>query len=317
MFFWGRLMSSFFDPSLIQMADGAFIREAEVDRALNRLIPRAHISKGSFTYPSKSELRDLAWNHMDQHHRPYIHRTYGAASRIFISKPAAFSLTRFGRWPIILPVFDGCHKENGFYQVIVMLGLLVVINVIECNPDANGTKMDVTWAIASHRWLRFLHPILHRRLVRLNDVQNREDDVMRDRRVELRAAGYHFKTDVPDFLNSNVVENNTLFPPISVPGVISLASLPEGSAIEVPVSNRSFIFKREGSEVDVWPGVCPHEGAEIKVGDLNGKLVKCPWHGLEFGARRLTAVTQELTVCGAQLTLSGKQILVGSPPSRG
>src|SRR5262249_52041416 len=154
-----------------------------------------HITKGHFSYPARAELRDLVWNHMDQNHRPFIHRTYGDATRVHIGERSAFSLTRFGNWPVVLPVFDGQHKENGFYQILCLFGTIVVINIIECNATEQGNRMDIDWAIASHRWLRFLHGPLDRRLRRLNDVQNREDEVIRDRRVELRAAGYRFLTD--------------------------------------------------------------------------------------------------------------------------
>lgn len=303
-------MPAFFDSTLAEMMGGGFIREGAIDDALRRLIPGAHISKGEFSYPSRAELRDLAWNHMDQNHRPFIHRTYGNASRIHIGRQSSFSLTRFGNWPVVIPVFDGYFKENGFYQVLVLFGLLAVVNVIECNSADNGTKMDVSWTIASHRWLRFLHPWLHRRLVRLNDVQNREDDPVRDRRVALRALGYRFKTDEPDFVNSNVIENNTIFPPVSTPGSIVVHDLPDQRAIEVPVANRSLILRRDGAAVDVWPGVCPHEGAELKTEDLCDKVVKCPLHGLEFASRRLVEGQNGITVCGARLALANGRIEV-------
>ena len=303
-------MAAFFDPALAENGGAGFIREGKVDEALRRLIPGAHISKGHYSYPARSELRDLVWNHMDQNHRPLIHRTYGEASRIFIDGRASFSLTRFGGWPIVIPVFDGYFKENGFYQVMVLFGLIAVINVIECNPDGANSKMDISWAIASHRWLRFLHPILSRRFVRLNEVQNGEDDPIRDRRIALRAAGYRFKTDDPDFMNSNVIENNTVFPPVTAPGEIALGDLPDRSAVQVAIAGRAFILRRDGGGVEVWPGVCPHEGAELAAAHVTGTSVKCPWHGLQFAARRLTSGGQAIEVCGARLELAADRILV-------
>ena len=308
-------MAAFFDPALAENGGAGFIREGKVDEALRRLIPGAHISKGHYSYPARSELRDLVWNHMDQNHRRLIHRTYGEASRIFLDRRASFSLTRFGGWPIIIPVFDGYFKENGFYQVIILFGLIAVINVIECNPDGNDTKMDIGWAIASHRWLRFLHPALSRRFVRLNEVQNREDDPIRDRRIALRAAGYRFKTDDPDFMNSNVVDNNTVFPPVAAPGEIALGDLPDRQAVQVPIAGRAFILRRDGGGVEVWPGVCPHEGAELAAADLRGAAVRCPWHGLEFAARRLVEGGHGIEICGARLDLTGGRIVVKSPSS--
>jgi nitrite reductase/ring-hydroxylating ferredoxin subunit len=308
-------MTAFFDPALFEQGGAAFIREGKLDEALRKLIPGASISKGCYSYPSRSELRDLVWNHMDQNHRPFIHRTYGEASRIFIDGRASFSLTRFGGWPIVIPVFDGYYKENGFYQVMVLFGLIAVVNVIECQSAGNGTKMDISWAIASHRWLRFLHPLLHRRFVRLNEVQNREDNPIRDRRIALRAAGYRFKTDNPDFINANVIENNAIFPPVAAPDGIALAALPDQRAVRVPFAERAFILRRDRDAVEVWPGVCLHEGAELDVRHLGDAVVKCPWHGLEFAARRLEEGGRAVELCGARLDLAGGKILVNPLPS--
>jgi nitrite reductase/ring-hydroxylating ferredoxin subunit len=303
-------MPAFFDPALAETSGAGFIREGKVDEALRRLIPGAHLSKGSYSYPSRSELRDLVWNHMDQNHRPFLHRTYEDAGRLFIDRHASFSLTRFGRWPIVIPVFDGYFKENGFYQIMVLFGLIAVVNVIECTPAGEQTKIDVSWTIASHRWLRLLHPLLHRRFLKLNDVQNREDDPVRDRRIALRAAGYRFKTDEPDFVNSNVIENNTIFPPVSAQQTIATADLPDGRVVQKTVAGRELLLRRDGDAISVWPGVCPHEGAELGCSAVRGELVKCPWHGLEFRARRLAEGQQGIQICGARLSLANGSISV-------
>lgn len=308
-------MTTFFDSTLFEQGGAAFIREGKIDEALRKLLPGASITKGHYSYPSRSELRDLVWNHMDQNHRPFIHRTYGEASRIFINGRASFSLTRFGGWPIVIPVFDGYYKENGFYQVMVLFGLIAVVNIIECNTAGNGTKMDVRWAIASHRWLRFLHPLLNRRFVRLNDVQNREDEPIRDRRIALRAAGYRFKTDNPDFINSNVIKNNAIFPPMRAPGTIALADLPDQRAVRIPLAERAFILRRDRDAVEVWPGVCLHEGAELGVEHLGGAVAKCPWHGLEFAAQRLVEGGRTIEICGTRLDLANGKIMVNPLPS--
>ncbi len=292
---------SFFDPALLDSLGGAFIREDKIDEALARLIPKARLTKGHFSYPATLEARDLVWNHMDQNHRPFIHRTYGDAMRIAISERLAFSLTRFGNWPMVLPVFDGQHKENGFYQVITLLGVLVVINVIECNGKGRDTRMDISWVIASHRFLRFLHRPLDRRLRRLNLVQNQEDDQMRDRRLQLRSAGYEFATDDPNFINSNKIANNVIFPHLTSTHSVSIADLAEGVPRTIEVGDRAYVVRRFDDEVDVWPGVCPHEGAALSQEDIDGRSIKCRWHGLEFPARRLKSGSVGVAICGARL----------------
>ena len=294
---------SFFDPTLIEKWGSAFIREDKVDEALARLIPNVRISKGSFTCPGYAEPRDLLWNHMDQNHRPHIHRTYGEAMRVFIGPRAAFSLTRFGGWPILIPVFDGHFKDNGFYQIMSLFGLIVVINTIECHVTAGATRMEINWAIASHRFLSFLHPMLDRRLRRLNIIQNEEDEVIRKRRVEMRGQGYRFATDDADFINSNAMANNVVFPPLGAPQSIAIDALPEGQARRIEAGERAYIVRRTKETIEIWPGVCPHEGAVMASEDLRGSALKCSWHGLEYGPRRLDPGGSAIAMCGASIML--------------
>lgn len=303
-------MRTFFDPALIEQWGGAFIREDKLQSSLARLIPKLHVTKGHYSCSAQAELRDLAWNHMDQNHRPYIHRTYGDAIRIHIGQRSAFSLTRFGGWPVILPVFDGHHKENGFYQIVCLFGLIVVVTIIECNATEQGTRMDVDWAIASHRLLRFLHGPLDRRLWRLNDLQNGEDEVMRDQRVALRVAGYRFLTDAPDFINANAMANNVVYPPLAQSHSVALSDLPEGRTQRLEVGERAYVVRRSGEAIEVWPGICPHEGAPLDTEHVAGATAKCPWHGLEYAARRLSPGASEITVCGARLQLVDSQLTI-------
>lgn len=303
-------MVAFFDPSLIDLGGNGFFREDKLVESLKMLIPNAHLSTGKYTLHSTAGIPDLAWNNMDQEHRPHIHRTYAHAMRIFVSPRGTFSLTRFGRWPSCIPVFDGQHKPNGFYQVIMLFSLFVVVIVSDYVEEGGGTRLNFQWTIASHRSLKFLHPFLHRRLVKLNEVQNAEDDVVRMRRVELRKAGYRFGTDVPDFYNSNVVAHNTIFPPISAPASILLSDLPNGKPYRVELADRGYIMQRENDGVKIWPGICLHEGAQLDTSNLRNDRVVCPWHGLSYGPQRLNTTNPEITMCGAQMRLMIDRIVL-------
>jgi nitrite reductase/ring-hydroxylating ferredoxin subunit len=306
---------SFFDPRLLEFDDAVFLDPGKIDEALRRLMPSAFLSKGSFSYPSRAPLCDLVWNHMDQNHRPLIHSTYEQAARVFIDRRASFSLTRFGKWPIAIPVFDGYVRENCFYQVMVLFGLVIVVCLVECKESESGTSMEISWTTASHWLLRFIHPYLNRRIRELNDVQNRDDDPIRDQRVALREAQYRFATDDPDFINSNVMANNVKFPPVAGTHTIAMETLPEGQPHKVVVADRTLIVRRTGKALEVWPGICPHEGAPIETRDLKGTSVVCAWHGLEFGPRRLGPASGRVVVCGAALELAGDELKVGPAPA--
>jgi hypothetical protein len=311
-------MPSFFDPHVVEQWGGAFLREDRIEEALRTLIPGAAITEGHYSYPSRAETRDLVWNHMDQNHRPTIHATYGGAARIHIGAEAAFSLTRFGRWPLLIPVFDGHHKENGFYQIIVLFGLFVVVTIIECNGVGGASRMDIRWFIASHRLLRFLHKPLNRRLVRLNEVQNVADDEIRDRRIALRAEGYSFVTDRPDFRTANMVANDVIFPPLASVLAIVLADLALDEPRRVELGGRAFILRRRSDgAADVWPGICLHEGAALEPAHIEGRVVKCPWHGLEWAAGQLSERNPNVEMCGARLELVAGRIHLRPSARRG
>src|SRR5262249_14340396 len=146
--------------------------------------------------------------------------------------------------------------------------------------------------------------ILDRRLRRLNVVQNAEDAEIRERRVELRAMGYRFGTDSPDFINANALSNNVAFPPLANARSIAIAEIPDGQSKRLDVGDRAYVVRRAGEAVEVWPGVCLHEGAALAPGDLRGNTIKCPWHGLEYGGRQLKPGGDAISLCGARLELA-------------
>jgi hypothetical protein len=170
--------------------------------------------------------------------------------------------------------------------------------------------MDISWAIASHRLLRILHPILDRRLRRLNVVQNGEDAEIRERRVELRGMGYRFCTDRPDFINANALSNNVAFPPLAGARFVAIDEIPDGQSKRIDIGDRAFVVRRVGEAVDIWPGVCLHEGAVMAPSDLRGNTIKCPWHGLEYGGRRLKPGGDPLSLCGARLELADGELKI-------
>ncbi len=175
--------------------------------------------------------------------------------------------------------------------------------------------MNVRWFIATHRLLRFVHGSIGRRLRRLNEEQNRDDDAIRDRRADLRARGYRFKTDVPDFTNANAVANNTIFPPFAEPWQMAAADLPLGAPVRIEAGDRAYIFRRASSDdIEVWPGICLHEGAALGPADLQSGGVKCHWHGLVWPARRLSAASAGIDLCGGRIELTAGRITIRAIP---
>jgi len=54
----------------------------------------------------------------------------------------------------------------------------------------------------------------------------------------------------------------------------------QGKCVEVD-GKRIAIFNVDGSYYAI-DDVCPHQGGPLGEGELNGKVVTCPWHGWEY-----------------------------------
>lgn len=82
--------------------------------------------------------------------------------------------------------------------------------------------------------------------------------------------------------------------------VAELSELPPGACREVVVGGRMVaLFNVEGT-VYALDGVCPHQGGPLGKGQLDGKIVTCPWHGWQFdvttGQHQITQSLQQPTV---------------------
>ncbi len=61
--------------------------------------------------------------------------------------------------------------------------------------------------------------------------------------------------------------------------VAAVGELGEGQARTVDVDGRSIaVFNVAGSFYAI-DNLCPHRGGPLAEGDVDGKLVVCPWHG--------------------------------------
>ncbi|MEK6238694.1 MAG: Rieske (2Fe-2S) protein [Planctomycetales bacterium] len=62
----------------------------------------------------------------------------------------------------------------------------------------------------------------------------------------------------------------------------SLADCPPGSSLEVVVAGRMIALYNIEGTIHALDGVCPHQGGPLGKGELEGKIVTCPWHGWQF-----------------------------------
>lgn len=64
--------------------------------------------------------------------------------------------------------------------------------------------------------------------------------------------------------------------------VASLSSLPPGTGKAFTVAGRQIALFNVDGRIFAIDDTCPHEGASLAEGSLEGTKVVCPWHAAEF-----------------------------------
>ncbi len=271
-------------------------------------------TQGRFTLLTDYSLEDMEWNHMDHLHRPTMHRTYNTVARLALGKDFALSLTRWGKWPFFLQISDVRIRPGLYYQVMIIAGFIYLHNVIHMEEENDRMRLTVEWNIASHWLFKPLHGVLSRKLYRLNERLQREDTPIRDRRKKLRTCGYSFRSSPVDYLSSNRLTNNTVYPPLAADAHILLSGLaPEPKSFTA--GTLEFIARWEGEEIHVWPRACPHEGADLMEGTLEKNCqFTCLWHGLKFSPARLSAVQKSVSLYGFDFRLEEDRVSISALP---
>jgi nitrite reductase (NADH) small subunit len=64
--------------------------------------------------------------------------------------------------------------------------------------------------------------------------------------------------------------------------VATLAEIPPGTIKEVQVGGQAVALANVADTVYAISGICLHRGGPLGEGQLDGKVVTCPWHGWQF-----------------------------------
>ncbi len=263
------------------------IKEEDFEDALKKLHKGTYISRHSHSSLVPGIVQDIEWNHLDQRHRIYLHDAYHEALRIATGKDFAFSLTTFGKWPVYIKVFDARIARGLFYQTFSVFSLIFCQQFTHLTQVGDQVRIDINWITASHKWLRFLHGPFNRKLLKLQEKQDGEDFVVRDRRQKLRREGFNFKTNEPDFLNANVLTDMVIFPPLKEKPSFDVSTLVKNTRTRIRLGPVDLYATATDSAVHLWPALCPHEGADIPESNLCSEVASCPWHGRKFSAVKL------------------------------
>lgn len=287
-----------------------FLSRDSLYQQLKNLSSGMAVTNGSFEHRVENcLLEDVEWNHMDQMHRLAIHNTYEKGVRIACGKDFAVSLTQWSKWPFLITVSDVYVDKGLFYQSLTIAGFIFIHSIISLEQVGNDVVLKDEWFITSHKLFKFLHPILNKKLLKLNARLQDEDKPVRQGRLVLRQKGYRFKTDRPDYLNSNLLGQHTIYPDLTPHAEISLNEIVESPRI-VQAGGVEYLVRKIGEVYQIWPAACPHEGGPLLQGKLCADKIICPWHGLKFSAAELSMHHPRVTRYGFEYELMGNHIAV-------
>lgn len=94
----------------------------------------------------------------------------------------------------------------------------------------------------------------------------------------------------------------------------SVDEIPEGGMAEYNVNGQCVLVCRAGDAVYAVSGICPHRGAQLGQGKLDGTSVACPWHEWEFDVETGRGVTNPVsTLASYPVSTENGKILITLP----
>ncbi len=96
--------------------------------------------------------------------------------------------------------------------------------------------------------------------------------------------------------------------------VAKIDEIPQGSGLLVETNGRDIaLFRLEGA-VYATSDVCPHQGASLSTGTMNGEKIVCPWHQWCFNVKDGSSpLNPRLKIKTYEVKLEGNQVFLLLP----
>lgn len=93
-----------------------------------------------------------------------------------------------------------------------------------------------------------------------------------------------------------------------------LDQIPEEGMQQFDINGKSILVCRAGGKLHAVDGICPHRGAQLGTGALQGNAVICPWHDWAFDVETGCGLTNPMsTLSKYDVSVSDGQIVVRIP----
>ncbi|MEC4677737.1 MAG: non-heme iron oxygenase ferredoxin subunit [Nitrospirota bacterium] len=98
--------------------------------------------------------------------------------------------------------------------------------------------------------------------------------------------------------------------------VAKVSDIPPGSALLVEMKERDIALYCLDGQVYATTDLCPHQGASLSGGTLNGEKIVCPWHQWCFNVKDGSSpMNPRLKIKTYEVKEEGDQVFVMVPDS--
>ncbi|WP_421999494.1 Rieske 2Fe-2S domain-containing protein [Reyranella sp.] len=236
------------------------------------------------------DVIDVVFNYKDLAHLKVVHNTFDIFySHISDDVQSCVVMQRLFGLNFPLTHLALQLAENRLFFHDSFLNVLLTSEVVADPLADHRVRVTTTYGIGAPRLLLpIVFPVLKWLLTRNYHVLMEGDVPMRDRRGELRRWGmrlpmtsYPFQ-DTLDLTARHVVPTEQVAVP--EPASIPLASLSPGVPILFGRSdNYGLQVVRRDDVIEIFPRMCPHEGACLDQKEFKASSLSCCWHGRRFG----------------------------------
>jgi hypothetical protein len=234
---------------------------------------------------------DVAFNYKDLAHLKVVHNTFDIFySHISDDVQSCVVMQKLFGLNFPLTHIALQLDDNRLFFHDSFLNVLMTSEVTTEALADHRVRVRTTYGIGAPRLLLpLIYPVLKRLLTRNFHVLMEGDAPMRNRRGDLRRWGlrlpkthYSFQETL-DLRARNVFPGEQITPPDAVS--MPLSSLPADTPVLFGRSDHYGLqLFRRGDAVEIFPRLCPHEGACLDRKSLEGqKSISCGWHGRRFG----------------------------------
>lgn len=296
-----------FNPQVLK-----YLQPEQIPKHLSKLHSGMVITENTYESVVPGTVHDMEWNFYDEPHRQYVHNTYDNLYKVMTGKYFSVNIVRWKKLPIFFQVANAKIDDGMMYQSMTILGIICVHQIATFTPkDKHTIILNVKWWTASHWIFKWLHRPFNKMLLKLQKKQDREDnEEIRQRRVDLRCAGFSFTTDNPDFINSNTLSNNVILPDFISPTSLSIEAYSPNQIHSIKLGPLELMLKKIEEGVQIWPGICPHEGALLDSKHICEGVAHCPWHGRTFNKRILNKNNPLWLFLNVKVDLSGTELII-------